>query len=138
MQLGYTIFYVADVGASVTFFEQAFGMTKKFVTPENDYGELATGPTTLSFVSLSLAKTNLDAHGGFVAPQKDGPPLGASITLVCDDVDAAVAQAKAHGGTIYTPTTTKPWGQTVAYVRDPCGVLVEIGTPMSSPSDDES
>jgi lactoylglutathione lyase len=25
---------------------------------------------------------------------------------------------------------TKPWGQTVAYVRDPDGVLVEIGSEM--------
>lgn len=130
MQLGYTIFYVADVGASVSFFENAFGFQRKFVTSENDYGELATGATTLSFVSLPLAKKNLDDHGGFIAPNVESAPLGAAVTLVCDDVEQAVAKAKESGGTVYTPTVKKPWGQTVAYVRDPCGVLVEIGTPM--------
>ena len=49
--LGYVIFYVADVEASVAFYERAFGLTRRFVSPDNDYGELDTGATTLSFAS---------------------------------------------------------------------------------------
>jgi uncharacterized glyoxalase superfamily protein PhnB len=30
-----------------------------------------------------------------------------------------------------TPPQTKPWGQDVAYVRDPDGNLVEIASPVS-------
>ncbi len=49
--LGYTIFYVADVRATVAFFGEAFGLEPKFVTDEGDYGELATGATTLAFAA---------------------------------------------------------------------------------------
>jgi len=43
--LGYTIFYVTDVEATLDFFTAAFGFERKMLTPENDYGELATGET---------------------------------------------------------------------------------------------
>lgn len=55
VSLGYTIFYVQDVGATVGFFEAAFGLERRMLTPENDYGELETGSTTLAFASLELA-----------------------------------------------------------------------------------
>ena len=38
--------------------------------------------------------------------------------------------AIAAGATLVEKPKTKPWGQTVAYVRDPDGFLVEICTPM--------
>ncbi len=131
MKLGYTIFYVEDVTASVHFFCEAFGMEKKFITPENDYGELASGETTLAFVSLGLATQNLAESGGFTAPPKEGAPLGAAVTLLTDDVEKAAKDAQAHGGTLYTAPTKKPWGQTVAYVLDPNRVLIEVATPMA-------
>lgn len=129
--LGYTIFYVKDVEASVAFYEKAFAMSRRFVTEEADYGELETGATTLAFVSLELAASNLDAAGGFAAISADGPPVGASVTLLTDDVPAAVAAALAAGGSHYTDPVDKPWGQTVAYLRDPNGILLEIATPVS-------
>ncbi len=112
--LGYTIFYVADVEATVSFYESAFGLSRRFVTPENDYGELETGATTLSFVSNGLATQNLDAAGGFTPLDATAPPVGASVTLVTDDVAAAVASAIEAGAVGYTEPTEKPWGQTLA------------------------
>lgn len=129
--LGYTIFYVADVESTVAFYETAFGFVRKFVTPENDYGELETGQTTLAFVSHELANANLEAVGGFAPITSDGPPVGASITLITDDIVAALAAAEEAGGKRTTDPTEKPWGQTVAYLRDPNGILLEIGTPVS-------
>jgi lactoylglutathione lyase len=41
------------------FYENAFGFTRKFITPENDYGELITGETTLAFAAKELAHSNL-------------------------------------------------------------------------------
>ena len=38
----------------------------------------------------------------------------------------------AAGAIVVAPPTTKPWGQTVAYVRDLEGMLVEICTPVES------
>lgn len=129
--LGYTIFYVADVAATLRFFG-AFGLREKLITPENDYGELDTGTTTLAFASTALAQTNLNAVGGFTPVRPTDPPVGASITLITVDVESAVQAALAAGGTPYVEPVDKPWGQTVAYIRDPNGILVEIATAVPS------
>ncbi len=128
--LGYTIVYVPDVTAAVRFYSDAFGLEQRFVTPEGDYGELQTGPTTLAFVAESLASSNLDDAGGFAPLEAAGPPGAFSITMTTEDVADQVATAVAAGATPYVAPTEKPWGQTVAYVRDPNGLLVEIATPM--------
>ncbi len=129
---GYTIFYVSDVAAGLTFYTKAFGITRRFLTPEGDYGELETGATVLAFASRTLAERNLAASGGFVPISREAAPPGATVTLVVDDVTAAVTAAVGNGADLYTAPTTKPWGQTVGYVRDPNGVLVEIATPMGT------
>lgn len=40
IKFAYTILYVKDVTKAAEFYENTFGFTRKFVTPENDYGEL--------------------------------------------------------------------------------------------------
>ena len=129
--LGYTIFYVDDVAATVRFFSAAFGLQPRFVTPEGDYGELDTGTTTLAFASNALADANLDVAGGFTRLAPDAVPPGVSITLVTDDVVGTVAAAVEAGARPYVDPVDKPWGQTVAYVVDPNGVLLEIATAVS-------
>lgn len=129
--LGYTIIYVPDVTASVRFYADAFGLAPRFVTPEGDYGELDTGPTTLAFVAESLASSNLDEAGGFAPLDATAPPVACSITLTTERVADQLAAALAAGAVPYGDPVEKPWGQTVAYVRDPIGLLVEIATPMS-------
>jgi lactoylglutathione lyase len=131
VSFGYTIFYVSDVPATIEFFTNAFGLAPRFVTPEGDYGELETGATTLSFASLTLAHTNLDDAGGFQDPVPSAAPVAASITLTTADVAATLASALAAGGTLYVAPVDKPWGQTVAYLRDANGILIELATPMS-------
>jgi catechol 2,3-dioxygenase-like lactoylglutathione lyase family enzyme len=128
MQLGYTIVYVADPGASLAFFEQAFGMVRRFLHESGTYGELDTGATTLAFAQHAIARDNL-GHD-YVAADASAAPLGMEIGLLCDDVPAAVQRAVAAGATLLRAPATKPWGQTVAYVRAPDGTLVELCTPM--------
>lgn len=132
IELGYTAFNVRDVDQTLTFFTEAFDMVRRFFHPEGDYGELDTGQTTLSFVANELAHANLDAAGGFTESSADAPPCAASITLVTDDVSSAVDRAIACGAQPYVAPTEKPWGQTVAYVRGPDGILIEIATPVAS------
>ncbi len=74
--LGYTIFYVADVRATVAFFHEAFELEPKFVTDEGDYGELATGTTTLAFAAIPLAMDGLSSGGGFTPSDPNQPPRG--------------------------------------------------------------
>ena len=105
VKFAYTILYVQDVTKAIEFYERAFGLTRKFVTPVNDYGELLVGETTLSFSSTSLAKANL----------KDG----------------FTESSFNAGATIVENSKTKPWGQVVAYLRDLDGFLIEVCTPMN-------
>jgi lactoylglutathione lyase len=127
-QFTYTIFYVKDVTASINFYERAFGFKRKFIAENNEYGELITGATTLSFASVNLASSNLS--NGFRKSSADEPPFAVEIGISTTDVGGTIQSAIRAGGTLYEASKTKPWGQTVAYVRDPDGFLIEICTPM--------
>jgi lactoylglutathione lyase len=128
IKFAYTILYVQDVTKSVEFYENAFGFTRKFVTPENDYGELLLDETTLSFASTTLANSNLPE--GFIESSLKSKPFGIEIGFTTDNVESTMKSAVEAGALIVGNPTTKPWGQIVAYVRDIDGFLIEICTPM--------
>lgn len=128
MKLGYTIIYVPSVEASLEFFEQAFGLSRRFLHESGDYGELATGETTLAFASHALGEANFAA--GHVRASESALPLGMEIGLVTDAVEQAHAAALALGATEVSAPAAKPWGQVVSYVRAPDGTLVELCTPV--------
>jgi len=130
VSLGYVVLYVKDVSASLSFYEKAFGLTRRFYNDDNGkaYGELETGAARLAFYSFELARTQVKE--GFVAASPDKPPLGVEIALVTPDVQALFAQALKVGATVVTQPETKPWGQTVACLRDQDGHLVELCTPL--------
>lgn len=127
---GYTIQYVSDVGKTVGFYEKAFGFAKKFISPEQDYAELITGETTLAFASFELGKTNIKS--GFVASSPSEKTLGVEFVFVTDDVQGVVKTACDNGASLEEDAVDKPWGQTVAYVRDINGFLIEVCTPMTA------
>lgn len=128
IKFAYTILYVADVEKALSFYEQTFGFKRKFIAPGDAYGELSTGETTLSFANVQLAKKNLPA--GFVESSAAGKPFGIEIAFSTENVEASVDAAVKAGAVVVEKAKTKPWGQTVAYVRDPEGFLIEICTPM--------
>lgn len=129
MKFGYTIIYVADVLSSLTFFERAFGLKKKFIDESGDYGELHTGETTLSFATHSLGASNFP--NGYISADSSDKPLGVEIALTTDSVEMAHQQAIAAGALELKEPLKKPWGQIVSYVRCPDGTLVELCTPVS-------
>jgi len=129
IRFAYTILYVRDVAASLAFYEQAFGLQKKFMTPERDYGELLSGETTLAFASRELGNSNLSA--GYIPSEAGGKPFGFELAFTSDNVQESVDAALAAGGKLLEPMKTKPWGQDVAYVQDLDGFLLEICTPMA-------
>jgi lactoylglutathione lyase len=130
MKFGYTIIYVPDVSASISFFEKAFGLTRRFLHESGDYGELETGETALAFAAHGLAAMNFPK--GHVAADTSPKPLGIEIGLVTGDVAGAHANALSAGATELSPPIEKPWGQIVSYVRCPDGTLVELCSPMSA------
>lgn len=46
------------------------------------------------------------------------------------NVEKAYKKAINEGAIPLVPPKEKPWGQTVAYVRDPNGILIELASPM--------
>lgn len=127
MKLGYAILYVADVEKTVSFYEKAFGLKRKMVVP-GEFGELETGSTSLAFAARSHATTLFTIpiqEGGI---DKPAPPM--EIALVTSDVEKAFAKSVAAGAIAVAKPAQKPWGQTVAYVRDDNGFLVELCTPI--------
>jgi catechol 2,3-dioxygenase-like lactoylglutathione lyase family enzyme len=129
MKFGYTLLYVPDVLKSVEFYERAFGLARRFVADPAQYAELETGATTLGFVHMDLARSNLP--GGFRENRLGEPPAGIEIGFLTPDVEGAYRKAVEAGAKAEAPAKTKPWGQVVAYVRDLDGVLVELASPMA-------
>ena len=128
IKFAYTILYVVDVVKTINFYEQAFGFTKKFITPDNSYGEIISGETTLSFESKTLALSNL--KDGFIESNLNEKPFGIEIGFTTDDVQATIKKAIEAGAKLYAEPKEKPWGQVVSYVRDLEGILIEICTPV--------
>ncbi len=129
VNFGYTILYVNDVVKSIEFYEKAFGFKRKFVTTDNDYGELETGQTTISFASKKLAGANL--KNGFTESDLKNKPFATELGFVTETVNEVIETAKKSGATILEAPKQKPWGQTVAYLRDIDGFLIEICTPVT-------
>lgn len=130
VSLGYVILFVKNVAQSVDFYEKAFGLTRRFFNDDNGkaYAELDTGAARLAFCSLELVKSQLNGEVVLAAPGK--PPLGFEIALVTADVPALYARAVKAGDVPTSEPATKPWGQTVAYLRDCDGHIVELCTPL--------
>lgn len=128
-KLGACIIYVPDVAQAIAFYERAFGMKRAFVSEKGEYGELA-GEAKLGFAREEFVQSSgLD----FAVTRRDGiaPPF--EVVLCFDDVAAAVARAIEGGAHLVSEPTVKPWGQTVAYLKDLNGVLVELCTPWAAP-----
>jgi len=129
MKLGYAIIYVDDVTSTVEFYEKALGLKRRFIGPEGDYAEMETGATALAFASNDFVSKMLPIE--YHRNAKDKKPAGIEITLVTDDVESAYKSALDNGAIKVSDPVRKPWGQTVSYLRDCNGVLVEIATPIN-------
>jgi len=129
-QYAYTILYVKDVPVTVAFYKAAFGFEPKFVTPEKDYGEIASGSTTLAFASFELGESNFKK--GFLRSNPSETPFGMEIAFTTSNVEQVMQTAMEAGAVVLEETVTKPWGQDVGYLRDINGFIIEVCTPMQS------
>ncbi|AEA44887.1 VOC family protein [Fluviicola taffensis] len=128
IKFAYTILYVSDVKRTAEFYSKTFGFEVRFIAPGDEYAELNTGTTTLSFASLSLANSNL--KDGFQEGDLKTKPFGMEIGFTTVNVQELVDKAIAAGATLLEEPKEKPWGQMVAYIRDFDGILIEVCTPM--------
>jgi lactoylglutathione lyase len=120
--LAYIILYVPDVASTLAFYERAFDLERRFVHASGTYAELETGGTALAFCDEASAPARITrSRRGADAPAFE-------IAFVVDDVEAAFGRAVDAGAEGVAAPEQKPWGQTVAYVADDNGVLVELCT----------
>jgi uncharacterized glyoxalase superfamily protein PhnB len=130
MQFRFSGMFVRDVPATVAFYEKAFGLGLRYMHPSNGYAELETGETLLGFVSedfLDAAKLlgNMPTRPN----RPDLDPIGAQIAFVTDNLDQDWQRAVSAGAVVVKEPQPKPWGQTVGYLRDSDGFIVELSTP---------
>ena len=130
MKYAYTIMYVKNVEATITFYTAAFGFKKKFITPDKDYGEIISGETTIAFATIALGKTNVE--NGFIESDKTQKPFGIELAFTTENIETDFKKAIEAGAQKIANIKTKPWGQKVGYLRDNNGFLIEICTPMHS------
>jgi uncharacterized glyoxalase superfamily protein PhnB len=128
LKLGWVIAYVDEPRVASEFYARVFGLSEEFAAPDGSYAQLDTGPTKLAFASYALGEQNFP--GGVRRAPAEGPPPSMEITLVTDEVDKAFKTAVDAGCEPLAEPEDKPHGQRVAFVRDPFGGLVELGTPM--------
>ncbi|BDP43864.1 hypothetical protein DAETH_38330 (plasmid) [Deinococcus aetherius] len=128
MDLGYVIVYVPDVVAAVEFYERAFGLRRRFVDGGGQYAELDTGRTRLAFASPAMAE-NLNLAVRVQRP--DQAAAGTELVFVTPEVASAFERAVAAGAVPVRAPAEMPWGQTVSYVRDRHGALIELCTPVA-------
>lgn len=124
MKLNYVIIYVEDTVKATEFYEKAFGLKTRFLHESNMYAEMETGETVLAFAQNEMLKMNIgiEAQKGF----KNCFEIAFSVS----DVQNAFETALRNGAKELKKPEEKPWGQTVAYVQDLFGTIIEICTPM--------
>jgi lactoylglutathione lyase len=127
MKLGYIIVYVPNVLVTVEFYERAFGLKRRFVHESQQYAEMETGATALAFVDETFVRESIPNFAGNTLNER---PAGIEVALTTENVQAAYDAALRAGATAQLAPKQKPWGQTVSYVRDLNGCLVEICSPM--------
>lgn len=132
IQFAYTILYVEDVAKTMAFYQNAFSFEQKLLTPENDYGELSSGSTTLAFANLELGNTNFKK--GFLKSGLENKPFGIELAFTTLEVEKTMEKAISFGAILLEDAVTKPWGQKVGYIRDINGFILEICTPIQSQS----
>ncbi|MEM6361850.1 MAG: VOC family protein [Bacteroidota bacterium] len=130
IQYSYTILYVSDVLGTLEFYKKAFGFEQKFLTPENDYGEIRSGSTTISFANFKLGNSNFQK--GFTESKLSEKPFGVELAFTTSEVEKVMKNAIASGAVLLEETVTKPWGQKVGYLRDLNGFIIEICTPIQN------
>ena len=130
MKYAYTIVYVENVAETIEFYEKAFGFDRKFLTSENDYGELISGETTIAFASIELGNSNFKS--GFEEISKSKKPFGVELAFTTENIEKDFQNAINFGATEFEPIIEKPWGQKVGYLIDNNGFLIEICTPMKT------
>lgn len=125
-----------DPAASSSFYRDTLGLPLEPVTGDYIAVDGFDGAKHLGVWPLADAATSC-----FGTPQwpDDVPVPQATLEFEVLDVDAAAAELEAAGHTLIHPTRTEPWGQIIARLLSPEGLLIGICyTPWHHEGHDDS
>jgi len=127
MELGYVFIWVENVEEALRFYEEAFDLKRRFLVDNGEpglYAELETGETTFALADHKEARVLFPHRFRENYPAR--PPGAFQLSFVTPDAEAAYEVASRAGAAETAEPQIQSRGQTIAWVRDPNGVLVSI------------
>lgn len=110
-----------DMATSVTFYKELANFAEVY---NSDWYVVLTAPDVPG-LELGL----IDQMSEFTPRHAWGVHEGTFLTLVVDDVFAAVERARALGVEVIEEPVALDYGQTRALIRDPNGLVIDLSTP---------
>ncbi len=121
---------VSDIPTAVSFYQKAFGFSKRTVMNGPD-GKPIHAELTLRGTTLMLGPEN-PALGKRTAKTIGASP--ASLFLYVEDVDKVVSKALSLGATSKGPVMDMFWGDRCGTIVDPDGYAWMVGTHKAEPT----
>ena len=121
---------VSDIPAAVSFYQKAFGFTKRGIMSGPD-GKPMHAELTLRGTTLMLGPEN-EAMGRRSAKSIGASP--ASLYIYVENVDKVVEKATKLGASPQGPVMDMFWGDRCGTVVDPDGYTWMVGTHKAEPS----
>lgn len=113
------------------FYEQVFAAEPAYAFPPD--GDPVYLTLRVGDGQIALGLGNGPAMYGEVPLPATGHAV--DLCLYVPELDAAVAAAEPAGGAVVTPPADTPWGERVAYLRDPQGTMLLV---IQEPAAEES
>lgn len=124
---------VADGGAALAFYAEAFGATPK-LRLDDPSGKVAHAELAIGNATVMLSEPWPDR--GIRDPRAlGGSPV--TIALMVQDVDAVVARAEAAGARVLRPPSDEFYGHRAARIEDPFGHVWYLASVRESLDDAE-
>jgi N-hydroxyarylamine O-acetyltransferase len=127
--------FVADLDASVAFYESVLGFATDRRDADGGYASLVRGSARLGLGPI--AKLPADGPGGGftqarLAADRGG---GTEVVLEVDDLEAALARVEAAGHPLEAPIQERPWGSRDFRLLDPDGYYLRVTDRPRAPED---
>jgi lactoylglutathione lyase len=113
----FPILYVDDVAAAADRYVSTLGFDEVYRYPPD-------GDPNFVFLRLEAHGIALSSRAGY--PKRFNAGHDFELCIYTDNVDTAAADLRASGFEEVRPPTDEPWGERMAYFRDPDGHLLHV------------
>ena len=125
--------YLKDTNAAITYYTEAFGATER-MRMEGPGGSIMHAEINIGGAVVMMADAN--PEWGMRTPDELGG-RSSSVFIYVPDVDATLAKAAEHGGSIAQEAEDMFWGDRVGHIVDPFGHKWGVATHVEDVPQDE-